>query len=343
METGFGFETGLRHAVADHSHSHAHEHDHSHEARHCDGGSLAHDHEHGGHSHAPTDFGRIFAIGVALNIAIVILQAGYGIIANSMALLADAGHNLSDVFGLLVAWGASLLVKRAPTPRFTYGLGNSSILAALANAIFLLIACGGIAWEAIQRLHAPEPVAGLTVMIVAGVGIVINGLTAWMFASGRQDDINIRGAFLHMAADAAISLGVVVAGAVTLLTGWLWLDPVVSLAIVALIVWSTWGMLRQSIDMALMAVPRGIDPNGVRAYLLSLPGVTAMHDLHIWPMSTTETALTCHLVMPQGHPGDAFMVTAATALKERFKIGHSTLQIELSAETNCVLAPDDVL
>ncbi len=323
--------------MADHSHAHDHDHPGNGHDHH------AHDHTHGGHAHAPADFGRVFAVGIALNVAIVVLQATYGIVANSMALLADAGHNLSDVFGLLVAWGASVLVKRAPTQRFTYGLANSSILAALANAIFLLVACGAIAWEAVQRFHTPEPVAGLTVMIVAGLGILINGFTAWMFMSGQEEDINIRGAFLHMAADAAISLGVVVAGAITLLTGWYWLDPVVSLAIVALIVWGTWGMLRQAIDMALQAVPRSIDPMLVRAYLLSLPGVNAMHDLHIWPMSTTETALTCHLVMPGGHPGDAFMVATATTLKNRFKIGHSTLQIELSADTVCALAPDDVL
>lgn len=320
--------------MADHPHVHDLEHDHDH---------ATHDHHAGGHSHAPTDFGRVFAIGVALNATIVVLQVAFGVVANSMALLADAGHNLGDVFGLLVAWGASALGKRAPTQRFTYGFGNSSIIAALANAIMLLVACGGIAWEAIQRLHAPEPVAGLTVMVVAGLGIVINGFTAWMFASGQQDDINVRGAFLHMAADAAVSLGVVLAGAITLLTGWQWVDPAVSLVIVALIVWSTWGMLRQSIDMALQAVPRGIEPAMVRAFLLAQPGVSALHDLHIWPTSTTETALTCHLIMPGGHPGDAFMLSTAAALKDKFRIGHSTLQIELSEDCACALAPDEVV
>lgn len=323
---------------------HAHDRDHGHVHHHGHDAHNYHDHDHSlGHAHAPVDFGRAFAIGVGLNVAIVVVQVVYGIAANSMALLADAGHNLSDVFGLLLAWGASVLVKRAPTQRFTYGLGNSSILAALGNAIFLLVACGGIAWEAIQRFHTPEPVAGFTVMIVAALGIVINGLTAWLFVSGQKDDINIRGAFLHMVGDAAISFGVVVAGAMTLLTGWYWLDPAVSLGIVALIVWSTWGMLRQSIDMALHGVPRGIDVGKVRAFLLALPGVRALHDLHIWPTSTTETALTCHLVMPGGHPGDAFMLNTAATLKDQFRIGHSTLQIELSEDCACALASDEVV
>lgn len=329
-----------------------HQHDdHEHDDHAC--GGLDHDHDdengHGhnhagghGHAHAPKDFGRAFAIGVGLNLIIVVLQATYGIIANSMALLADAGHNLSDVFGLLVAWGASVLVKRAPTQRFTYGLGNSSILAALANAIFLLVACGAIAWEAIQRFHSPEPVAGATVMIVAGIGILINGFTAWLFASGGKDDINIRGAFLHMAGDAAISLGVVIAGGITMLTGWQWLDPAVSLAIVALIVWSTWGLLRHSIDMALQAVPPGIDAVRVRDFLLAQPGVERLHDLHIWPVSTTETALTCHLVMPNGHPGDVFIMRLAASLETNFTIRHSTLQIEISA-CGCRLEPDSVV
>jgi cobalt-zinc-cadmium efflux system protein len=295
------------------------------------------------HAHVPRDFGRAFAVGVALNVGIVLLQAVYGVVANSMALLADAGHNLSDVAGLLMAWGASVLVRRAPTQRFTWGLGGSSILAALANAIFLLVASGAIAWEAVQRLHAPEPVAGLPVMIVAGLGIVINGFTAWLFAAGRSDDINIRGAFLHMASDAAISLGVVVAGAATMLTGWLWLDPAASLVIVALIVWSTWGLLRSSAAMAMHAVPPRIDVAAVRDFLRARPGVARVHDLHIWPTSTTETALTCHLVMPGGHPGDAFTLATAAALKERFRIGHSTIQIEVSEDTECTLAPDHVV
>jgi cobalt-zinc-cadmium efflux system protein len=278
-------------------------------------------------------------MGVALNVAIVVVQVIYGVISNSMALLADAGHNLSDVFGLLIAWGASALVKRPPTARFTYGLGSSSILAALSNGVFLLVTCGAIAWEAIQRFHTPEPVAGLTVMAVAGLGIVINGFTAWLFASG-SDDINIKGAFLHMAGDAAVSFGVVVAGAATLLTGWQWIDPATSLVIVAVIIWSTWGLLNNATVMALQAVPPGIDPEKVRAYLGSRPGVVDLHDLHIWPMSTTETALTCHLVMPAGHPGDAVLVSIAEALDEQFQISHSTIQIELNPAAPCKLAPD---
>lgn len=329
--------------MAERPHPHAHDHGHGHGHAHEDGHGHGHSHSHAPHSRAPKDLGRAFAIGVALNLGIVVLQAVYGLLANSMALLADAGHNLSDVFGLLVAWGASVLVRRAPTPRFTYGLGGSSILAALANAIFLLVACGAIGWEAVQRFHAPQHVAGTTVMVVAGLGIVINGATAWLFASGRRDDINVRGAFLHMAADAAISLGVVVAGAATMLTDWLWLDPAVSLVIVALIVWSTWGLLRTSVAMAMQAVPPRIDIAAVREFLLARPGVARVHDLHIWPTSTTETALTCHLVMPGGHPGDAFTLGTAAALAERFHIGHSTIQIELSEDTDCALAPDHVV
>lgn len=310
---------------------HFHDHDHSH-----------HDHDHVGHSHAPKDFGFAFAIGTALNLGIVVLEATFGILSNSMALLADAGHNLSDVFGLLMAWGASTLVKRAPSARFTYGLGSTSILAALANAIFLLVASGGIAWEAIQRFSQPEPIAGLTVMIVAGIGILANSFTAWLFLSGRADDINIRGAFLHMAGDAAISLGVVVAGFAIMKTGWLWVDPLVSLLIVALIVWGTWGLLRDSVTMALHAVPAGVDPDKVRSSLETLPGVSKIHDLHIWPLSTTSTALTCHLVMPSGYPGDAFIADIAKMMRERFKIGHVTLQIERDP-AECVLEPDNIV
>jgi cobalt-zinc-cadmium efflux system protein len=211
-----------------------------------------------------------------------------------MALVADAGHNLSDVLGLVVAWAAVILSKRAPSPRFTYGLRGSSILAALFNAVFLLVAVGAIGWEAIQRLLHPEPVAGITVMVVAAVGIFINGMTAWLFASGSKGDLNIRGAYLHMAADAAVSIGVVVAGLVILFTGWTWLDPAASLIISAVIIWGTWGLLRDSMAMSMSAVPPGIDPGAVRGYLEKCAGVTQVHDLHIWPMSTTETALTCH-------------------------------------------------
>lgn len=295
------------------------------------------------HSHAPKSFGAAFALGTALNTLFVIVEAIFGFLGNSTALLADAGHNLSDVLGLVIAWGASTLSQRAPTSRFTYGLRSSSILAALFNAMFLLAAVGAITWEAVQRIAHPEPVAGKTVMIVAAIGIIVNGSTAWLFASGRKDDINIRGAFLHMAADAVVSAGVVVAGAIILLTNWLWIDPAVSLIICAIIMWSTWGLLKDSVRMSLAAVPPGVQLSTVRAYLEQLPGVARLHDLHIWPMSTTETALTCHLVMPDGHPGDAFLMEMARELKHRFSIGHPTIQIETSEETACALAPDEVV
>ena len=318
-------------------------HDHGPTAGHDSDDHHGHSHGHD-HSHAPKDFGMAFAVGTALNAAFVLIEAGFGFAANSMALLADAGHNLSDVVGLLVAWGASALVKRPPTARFTYGLGSSSILAALANAIILLVAVGAIALEATQRFVTPEPVAGKTVMIVAAIGIIINTFTAWLFMAGRKDDLNVRGAFLHMAADAAISLGVVIAGAAMLLTGWQWVDPVVSIAISAVIVWGTWGLLKESVNSALHAVPAGIDPAAVRGHLETLPGVAAIHDLHIWPMSTTETALTCHLVMPAGHPGDRFTAAVAKTLKDSYRIGHATLQIELGeAGCDCALKPDHVV
>lgn len=306
-----------------------------------------HDHAHGGgghrHSHAPASFGTAFAVGIALNLAFVVIEGGYGVASNSMALLADAGHNLSDVMGLVIAWVASILAKRPPGGRYTYGLRGSSILAALYNAIFLLIAVGAIGWEAIQRFGSPEPVAGKTVMVVAAIGIVINGLTAWLFASGAKGDLNIRGAFLHMAADAAVSAGVVLAGFVILYTGWLWVDPLVSLVIVAVIVWGTWSLLRDSLDMSMNAVPPQIDHTGVQVYLAGLDGVASLHDLHIWPMSTTEIALTAHLCMPKGHPGDGFLTEAAHELSHRFGIIHATIQIETSAQPDCALAPDHVV
>ena len=304
-----------------------------------------HAHEHAGHrhhAHAPASFGRAFAIGVALNAGFVVLEVVFGLIGHSVALLADAGHNLSDVLGLVVAWIASILVTRAPSARFTYGFGASSILAALFNAVFLLVVIGGLSWEAIGRLHHPEPVAGGTVMIVAAAGIVLNGFCAWLFASGREGDINIRGAFAHMAADALVSLGVVVAGLVILLTGWLWLDPIASLAINLTIVAGTWSLLRDATAMSLNAVPPGVDAAGVGAFLSARPGVQAIHDLHIWGISTTQTALTAHLVMPAGHPGDAFLVELCETLRERFRIGHATLQIERSGD-HCTLAPDHVV
>jgi cobalt-zinc-cadmium efflux system protein len=306
-----------------------------------------HEHGHGTHGHAAhvhvVDFSRAFAIGIGLNAAFVLIETSFGFIANSTALLADAGHNLSDVLGLVVAWIGAKLSKRPPTPRMTYGLRKTSILAALLNAILLLIACGAILLEAIQRLLYPEPIASQVVMAVAAIGIVINGVTAFLFASGRKTDLNIRGAYLHMIADAAVSLGVVAAAAAMMMTGWLWLDPATSVVIVAAIVWSTWGLLRESAAMSLAAVPAGIDPAAVRGFLAGNPGVASIHDLHIWPMSTTETALTAHLVMPAGNPGDAFLTEICRELQCRFGIGHATLQIETSADTACALAPDHVL
>jgi cobalt-zinc-cadmium efflux system protein len=306
------------------------------------GGHHHHDHgghAHGGHSHAPADFGRAFLIGTILNLGFVAIEAGYGIAANSVALLADAGHNLSDVLGLLVAWGAASLGKRAPTVHYTYGLRRTSILAALFNAVFLLVAIGAIAFEALGRLAAPEPVEGGIVMVVAAIGIVINGVTAWLFASGRKGDLNVRGAFLHMVSDAVVSAGVVVSAFVIGLTGWLWLDPATSLVIVAIIMIGTWGLLKDSVAMALDRVPDGIAPRDVEAALAGLPGVSRVHDLHIWSMSTTEVALTAHLVMPTGCPGDMFLHNAADMLHDRFEIEHATLQVERSDDAACRLEP----
>jgi cobalt-zinc-cadmium efflux system protein len=320
------------HGDGGHAHGHGHGHDHSH------GHGLGH-----AHAHAPANFGKAFAIGISLNTALVVAEAVYGYIGNSTALLADAGHNLSDVLGLVVAWGASIAARRAPSGRFTYGLRASTILAALANAVFLLVATGAIGWEAILRLREPEPVAGVTVMVVAGIGILVNGFTALLFARGRKDDINIEGAYLHMAADAAVSLGVVVSAALIIWTGWLWLDPVTSLVICATILWSTTSLLRGSIDMSMAAAPKGTDLAAIRSFLLERPGVAAIHDLHVWPISTTETALTCHLVMPGGSAGDAFLMETAQLLKASFRIGHTTLQVETHPDNGCALAPDDVV
>ena len=281
-------------------HAHVHEH-------------ADHDHHGRAHVHAAASFGTAFAVGIGLNLTFVVVEFGYGVLANSVALIADAGHNLSDVLGLVIAWIASVLTRRAPSTRYTYGLGGSSILAALFNAVLLLVAVGAIAWEAVLRLLHPEPVASGIVMIVAAVGIIVNGVTAALFASGRKGDLNIRGAFLHMLADAAVSAGGVVAGLVIFYTGWLWLDPLASLVIVGVIVWTTWSLLRDSLAMSVDAVPASIDPQAVRSYLASCAGVAAVHDLHIWPLSTTENALTAHLVCPGGHPGDEFLALAAAS------------------------------
>ncbi|WP_237477231.1 cation diffusion facilitator family transporter [Lichenibacterium dinghuense] len=316
-----------------------------HPADHDHAGHGHHGHAHGpgGHSHAPASFGRAFALGIALNAGFVVAEAVFGLLGHSMALLADAGHNLSDVLGLAVAGGAHALTRRAPTRRFTYGFGSSSILAALFNAVFLLVVVGGLSWEAILRFAQPEPVAPWTVMAVAAAGIAVNGGCALLFAAGRHGDLNLRGAFVHMLADAVVSAGVVAAGLLILLTGWLWVDPAVSLAVNAVIVWGTWSLLRDSTVLAMGAVPPGIEPAAVRRFLAERPGVQGLHDLHIWPISTTETALTAHLVMPGGHPGDDALMACCAGLRERFGIGHATLQVETDAATVCALAPETVV
>jgi len=282
------------------------------------------------HPHAPASYDRAFAIGIALNLAFIGIEAFYGWRINSLALLADAGHNLSDVAGLLLAWGGALAGKLRPNPRHTYGWKKGSILAAFANALLLLVAMGALVWEAIGRLLAPDPVAGsegLTIMAVAGVGIVVNSVTAWLFMRGRKTDLNIRGAFLHMAADALVSAGVVLAGALTLWMGWSWLDPVVSLLIAAVILWGTWSLLRQSLHLLFDGVPDSVDPQAVHDSLLALPGIAQVHDLHIWAMDTSQVAVTAHLVMPVGHADDAFLRAATEMLHERFEITHVTLQV----------------
>ncbi|MBD8547724.1 cation diffusion facilitator family transporter [Sphingomonas sp. CFBP 8760] len=309
-------------------HDHDHDHGHAHHQRH-DHAGHGHGHAHGhGHHHAPASFDRAFAIGIALNIAYVLAEGGAGWWTGSVALLADAGHNLSDVLGLAVAWGGASLARKPATKRFTYGLKGSTILAALLNALFLLVALGAIVLEAVQRIGDPPVLAGLTVSAVAGVGILVNALTAWLFARGRHGDVNIRGAFLHMLSDALVSAGVVIAGIVIWATGIGWIDPVVSLVIAALIFWQTWGLLRETVELSLAGVPRGIDYDRVAAALLALPGVTRLHDLHIWAMSTTEPVLTAHLLMPGGPPGDAFLADARDMLRRDFAIGHATLQVE---------------
>ena len=329
-------------APHDHAHhDHAHDHDHDHDDHaHAHGG---HDHGHHGHSHAPKDFGAAFAIGVVLNAGFVAAEVVYGLRIDSLALLADAGHNLSDVLGLLLAWGASVLVKRASSSRFTYGLRGTSILAALANATLLVLVTGAIAWEAVMRLAHPAPVEGGVVMAVAAVGIVVNLVTALLFISGRKDDLNVRAAFAHMAGDAAIAAGVVVAGFAMRQTGWLWLDPVVSLAIAITVLVATWGLLKDSVALSLQGVPREVDAQAVGRWLSALPGVAEVHDLHIWAMSTTENALTAHLVYPGGFPGDACLRDICARLRAEHAIGHVTIQVETGqGGDGCPAAePDD--
>jgi len=289
------------------------------------------------HTHHLEDddhYGRPFAIGIAANSIFVIAEIIYGLKSSSLALLADAGHNASDVLGLVMAWGAVLLARRQPSERFTYGLQSASIIAALANALLLFVAVGGIGWEALQRFAAPVAPAASMVMGVAAIGVLVNGATAWLFSTGGKNDLNIRGVYVHMAADAAISLGVVISGAIILKTGWLWLDPLVSLAIVVVIITGTWQLLRESVTLALHAAPRHIETSDVRNYLSKLEGVQEVHDLHIWAMSTTGVALSVHLLMPSGHPGDAFIRRITHELEAHFHIDHATLQIEIGDDNN---------
>jgi len=314
---------GARRRPLGHGHHH-HGHDHGHHGGHGHG-----------HAHAapPASWDRAFAWGIGLNVGYVAAEGAAGLWWGSVALLADAGHNLSDVLGLAVAWGGAALARTPPSKRFTYGLKGSTILAALFNALILLVALGAIALEAGQRFAEHPPVPGLSVSLVAAAGIAVNGVTAWLFAGGRasgehRGDVNIRGAYLHMLADAMVSAGVVAAGVAIWATGWGWIDPLVSLVIVAIIFMQTWALLRETLEMAVAGVPRGIDYDAVRMALRTLPGVARVHDLHIWPMSTTEPVLTAHLVMPDGHPGDTFLGAARAMLHDRFGIGHATLQVE---------------
>lgn len=326
-----------------HDHGH-HDHGHHHHHRPSAGGEGGHAHSAHTHPPPPAAWDRAFALGIALNLGFVGVEAATGILANSVALLADAGHNLSDVLGLGLAWAAVWLSRRLPTARHTYGYGSSSILAALFNSVILLLVTGGMAWEAVERLMAPPVVATVPVMAVAAVGVVINGLTARLFMGGSAHDLNVRGAYLHMLADAAVSVGVVVSALLIRLTGWEVLDPLVCLVITALIAWSTGDLLRQSASLALGAVPRSIDRSAVERYLAGLPGVTAVHDLHIWGLSTTHAALTVHLVRPTPDPDpeDQFLTTLAHALHEQFGIDHATIQVE-QCGAGCKLAPTDVI
>jgi cobalt-zinc-cadmium efflux system protein len=304
-------------------HSHAHGHHHAHDRHHSFKG--------------PVKAGTAFAIAVVLNLAFVAAEIAAGMISGSVALIADAGHNLSDVLSLLLAWGASVLAARPPSERFTYGLKSSSILAAIANAALLWVAVGAILVETVHRFTNPAPVAGTTMMVVAAIGIAVNALSAMLFAKGSKSDINLRAAFVHLMADAVVSAGVVVAGSIIVATGQAMIDPIASMVITGVVAWSSWGLLRDSLRMGMLGVPDGIDPAGVRAFLAALPGVTSVHDFHVWPMSTTETALTAHLVMPGGQPGDSFLSELAHDLDHEFGIEHATIQIETGSGCGCSL------
>ena len=310
------------------AHDHNHDHDH-------------HDH---GHSHAPASFGKAFAIGVCLNLGYVVIEASYGIASHSMALLGDAGHNLSDGLGLILAWGASVMTSRGPTARRTYGYKSTTTLAALANAVLLLLATGAIGFEAVHRLFNPEPVQTTVMLWVAAAGVVINGATALLFMSGRKNDLNVRAAFTHMLADALVTVGVIVAALLIMATGWLWLDPVVSLLIGVVILVGTWRLLRESVDLAMDAVPAGIDPAAVRDWLGTLPGVSEVHDLHVWALGTTDTALTAHLVRHDASHDRALLHDVQTGAHERFGIAHATVQLETPEAANgCLLRSDAVV
>jgi cobalt-zinc-cadmium efflux system protein len=317
-------------------------HHHHHHHPHADDHHHGHHHTHGhGHHHQPTSFDRAFQIAIGLNSVFVVIEFLYGYWSNSTALLADAGHNLSDVLSLMLAWAATFMSRRRPTGRFTYGWRASSIWVAWINAALLLVACGAIAWEAIDRLSHPEPVQSVTMMVVATIGIAVNAVSAWLFARGSAHDINLKGAYLHLLADAAVSLGVVLAGWAMWATDWLWLDPLTSLVIVVVIIVGTWSLLKESVALAMAAVPSHIDLLAVETFLRQLPGVNGVHDLHIWGLSTTQSALTVHLWMPQGHPGDPFVEQVAKELNLRFKVAHSTLQIEQTdLNHRCALLDD---
>ena len=346
-------------ATRDHAHGHDHAHDHAHDHHqhgHAHHGHDAHAHHHahdhhghahgpGGHVHGPAPGERGFVPAMAANLGFVLLEVAAGIVAGSLALVADAGHNLSDVLGLAMAWVAARLSRRPPSTRRTYGWQRGTILAALANAVLLLVGVGAIALESVQRLLEPTPVATGWVIWVAAAGVVVNAATALLFARGRDSDLNRRGAFLHLAADAAVSLGVVAGALVIRWTGWLWVDPLLGLAIAGVILASTWGLLREAVDLAMDAVPPGIDPAAVEAFLAARPGVAAVHDLHIWALGTRETALTAHLVRPGATgPDDAFLAATCAALRARFGIGHATLQVEAGDPAHpCTLAPPEVV
>jgi cobalt-zinc-cadmium efflux system protein len=305
---------------------------------------VGHDHHHDHRDHGAANPGRAFVIGIALNLAFVVVEVVYGVLAHSVALIADAGHNLGDVLGLGLSWGAMVLARLKPSKRRTFGFRRSTIVASVANALILLFVTGGLTWESIRRLMAPQQPHGLTIMVVASVGVVVNTVSALLFLRGRERDLNLRSAFLHLASDAVLALGVAVAGGVILLTGWLWLDPAVSIVLALTILAGTWSLTRKSMNLMLDGVPEGIDPEEVRGFLGSLPGVVEVHDLHIWAMSTTDTALTAHLVMPRDSHEPTFLSAACRQLHEKFDIDHATLQIDpKEAPAPCALAPDEIV